>query len=114
MLKLVNKAMAEMKKQGVSFKECKVETSKTLYRSGGTLYAVFPTKIVLEAKGSTYRGTGFLLGASDDDGKIWTYADGAIGGTEMRKLLPDIPEELNFPINEAPVVQKTSTEKTKD
>ena len=114
MLKLVNEAMAEMKKEGFSFKEGKVEASKSLSRSGRTLYAVYPMKIVIEAKGSTYTGTGFLLGASDDDGKTWTYADSAMGEAAMRKYLPDIPENLKFPAKEAPVVQKTSTEKTKE
>ena len=112
MLKLVGEAMTQMKKQGFKVNETKVEPAKALSKSGKTLYCVLPTTTVMTIQDRKVTAKGFLLGASDDNGKTWTYLDGSSGEPAVRTLLPDIPKDLKFPAKEAPKIEKPEAAKS--
>ncbi|MDB5349010.1 MAG: hypothetical protein JWN86_257 [Planctomycetota bacterium] len=110
-LKGVNESMTKMKEQGVVMEAMKAELPKSLTRSDSGCFAIIPVTVQMTSPGAKITAKSFLVGFSSDDGKTWTFLDGTVGEKTLRKLVPSIPKELEFPPKVAPKVERTESDK---
>jgi hypothetical protein len=97
LLAVMESMQKQMKAQGVKLTSAEFGDPSQVVEKDGTTYAVLPETATLEVPVGSVEQKSFMLGISEDGGKSWTFVDGASGGKAMRKLLPDLPEELKLP-----------------
>jgi len=89
-------AMQGAKEKGLAFKVEGVEPPTDFARAGDKLFAVVPSKLEVTGLGVKLSQPGFVVGVSGDQGKTWTFIDGAdLEG--LRRFLPDLPKQLRLP-----------------
>jgi hypothetical protein len=105
-LKKLKASLAKMKEDGYSILSADVETTKEIRAKDSDLYCVLPTKLVIKAPNGKLTAPSFLVGVSTDSGKTWKFIDGGKGEAAVRKLVPEIPDDLKFPPKEAQKLEK--------
>jgi hypothetical protein len=110
MIATMKEGLEGLKKRGITMKESKAEKPEKLAKSGDSLYCVVPTTNVIEVPQGTLTSKAFLVGLSSDEGKTWTFIDGAPGAEKIRELFPDIPAELKLPEREKPTLEPKAEE----
>jgi hypothetical protein len=70
---------------------------KKIYSSAKAHYCVVPVSFHIRVDDSKYLLRSALIGISIDTGKTWKFVDISMGEEDVRKLLPDMPKELDFP-----------------
>lgn len=97
MIETARKAIDGLKKSGYAFESCKVEVPQSLKRTPVGLFCLVPMSVRIKlTKNRTMTTRSALLAFSADDGKTWKFVDTSSGDEEVRKLLPEIPKELQF------------------
>ncbi|HEU4596830.1 MAG TPA: hypothetical protein VFS10_16960 [Pyrinomonadaceae bacterium] len=75
--------------------------------AGAQLYSLVPTDMKTEHADAFYTVRGFVMGISEDGGKVWTLIDVTMPDEEALKLIvPEIAEVLTLPEPGPPVVEK--------
>ena len=60
-------------------------------------YCVVPVSFRITVGESRFLLRSALIGVSNDSGKTWKFVDVSMGEKTIRKYIPDIPQELEFP-----------------
>ncbi|WP_447835117.1 hypothetical protein [Aeromonas salmonicida] len=106
-IEMTRAAFADIKEQGMELSEYLVKPAAKAVYSGKFIYVVFPTILTLESKKVRTVGDGYILAYSDDQGKNWSFADGAgLKNPEVAAIVfPELPAELSLPIIPPPSVE---------
>jgi hypothetical protein len=99
---------AEMKSKQINLKSYKVNDPIQLAGTGDSRFAIVPYTMVMTSPMAKYTLKGFLVGASRDGGKSWTFIEGKDTTAEgVRKTIPDFPDSLKLPMREPLGIDKT-------
>jgi hypothetical protein len=100
--------MNTLKDQGFTFKEYTVGKPEAPVIDGKTAYVIIPTVLKIDGPKVKLEGDGYLIGISTDQGKTWTFADGAgMDNPKLKKaVFPTLPAGLKLPANKPPTVTK--------
>lgn len=99
----------QMAAQGVSYRLVTVRTPEKAVATPGGLMTVVPMTVEMNVPGGRLKKKSFLIGVSDDDGRTWTFVDGAnINPKNLTLVLPHFPVgELALPAPEKAVFRKS-------
>ena len=99
-LKHVTEEMKGQEDQGLKVLSSIPTEVTQLITVSGSLYAVIPTIMKLDMRGSLFQGYGCLVGISGDRGKHWTF----IGtGSNLKYILPQVADKLTLCPEKRPV-----------
>lgn len=99
LIEMVEKGTAEMKAHGFVIKDIKIGEPGDVVVDGDRTYVVVPTVTDIAFPKGILRAKSFLLGISPDEGKSWTFTDGA--GLQDEKFrarcFANLPKKLKLP-----------------
>jgi hypothetical protein len=100
--------MQTIKDQGFTFKDYTVGKPEAPVIDGKTAYVIVPTTLKIDGPKVKLETEGYLLGISTDQGKSWTFADGAgMDDPKVKKaVFPTLPAGLKLPARKPPKVTK--------
>jgi len=102
---MVSAQRAAVAKAKLKVLAIKFEMPEKLMVSGTDVLAVLPLTMEMQANARKGAGVSFFIGVSADQGKTWSFIDGAILDPEMlKKLLPHFPAGVKFPPRKLPDV----------
>lgn len=94
----VEKQIDAMKEQGISIVSFTAGDPSEIKPGGSELFAAIPTVMEMKAPQMKITGKSFLVAISQDQGKSWTFADGANLTPEiMKAMFPKFPPDLKLP-----------------
>lgn len=106
MIEILRRLAEDMKSHGTAILGADVSEPKEVVASGSKRFAIIPTVVRMKVPEGTLRSKGFLLGISADEGKTWTFIDGAgITKEKLALVLPEFPPQLTLPSREPPVLE---------
>jgi hypothetical protein len=106
MIELLRRGTEDMKSHGSAILGAEVAEPKEVIASGERRFAIVPMTVRVKVPEGTLRSKGFLLAISIDEGKTWTFIDGAgLTKEKLAQLFPDIPSQLTLPSKEPPVLE---------
>ncbi len=99
LIERLKSAAKEMKSKGIEITAVKPAEPTNSETSGTERYVIVPYEMQMKVRGSQTTVKSFLLAISGDNGKTWTFVDGAgVRDVEKRKrVLPNFPETLRLP-----------------
>jgi hypothetical protein len=106
MIEALRHGTQDMKSRGSEIVAADVAEPKEVFTAEDKRFAVVPMTLHIKVPQGLLRLNGFLLAVSTDQGKTWTFIDGA--GLTREKLLqvfPDFPSELTVPERQPPVLE---------
>lgn len=104
MISLLETQMPALEAEGITFKQATLGEPEAPVVAGDTQYVVVPQTVILNIKGDEWEQRSYLLGISKDNGKNWTFVDGAGINQAMRTaILPDLPVAMQLPFRAPPV-----------
>jgi hypothetical protein len=107
-ISLVETQMKAMKEQGATILDFKLGVPSEFKTGGSELFTVIPTTVIVKMPAGKLTGKSFLVGISSDQGKTWSFADGAQMTEEsIKTLFPKFPPSLKLPEKTPPVIEKT-------
>lgn len=106
MIALMEKSFKEMKEEGISVHSAKVGEPSDLARKGGDLYVVVPFDLTMKVEGGKITASGYVVGVSSDQGKVWTFVNSSSSPGAIKLILPDLPNSLELPEKRKPVFEK--------
>ena len=75
---------------------------------GKNVFAVLPTTMKIKVPEGVLVGQSFMIGASKDGGKNWTFVDGGSGNPQqLASLFPTVADKLKLPEKKRPVLHQT-------
>jgi hypothetical protein len=94
----VEEQLNAMKEKGISIVSFTAGDPSEIKAGGSELFAAIPTTIEMKAPQMKITGKSFLVAISQDQGKSWTFADGANLTPEiMKAMFPKFPPDLKLP-----------------
>jgi hypothetical protein len=60
----------------------------------------------MTAPGGKILQKSFVIGVSGDEGKSWVFVNGDVDIKQVKKVLPNLPDELKRPEKQKPVFKK--------
>jgi hypothetical protein len=97
-IKIAEEELKKAEQDGVKMLSvAEVLLPKKIYPSAKAHYCVVPVSFHIKVDDSKYLLRSALIGISIDAGKTWKFVDISLGEEAVRKLLPDMPKELDFP-----------------
>jgi hypothetical protein len=106
MIAVMESGTKDMKAKGYSFRSVKVDEPGEPIAAGDERYVVVPFLLEMKAPGGRLLQKSFVIGVSGDAGKSWTFVNGDQQGEKLKKVLPNLPEDLKLPKPEKPVFEK--------
>jgi hypothetical protein len=107
MVEMIKSGMEAMKAQGMSIDTYKIEAPTGTIASGDDLTAIVPTLLQMSNKSQKITQKSYLLAISSDNGKHWTFVDGAgLNDETLKTVIPNPPKELKLPAKTEPVIEK--------
>jgi Caspase domain len=107
-ISLVETQMKAMKEQGATILDFKLGVPSEFKTGGSDLFTVIPTTVIVKIPAGKLTGKSFLVGISSDQGKTWSFADGAQMTEEsIKTLFTKFPPSLKLPDKTPPVIEKT-------
>ena len=104
MISLLETQMPALAAEGITFKQATLAEPGAPVVAGDTQYVIVPQTVILNIKGDEWEQRSYLLGISKDNGKTWTFVDGAGINQAMRTaILPDLPVTMQLPFRAPPV-----------
>jgi hypothetical protein len=101
----VKTALAQLKAKGLVVRSYKIQDA-TVAGEGARRFAVVTSVLVLDGPGKRVTSPTFLVGASEDSGKTWTFVDGAQANERtIPQFIPDFPKGLKLPARQKPKVE---------
>jgi hypothetical protein len=99
--KAIQRAREELKKaadSGIKVLSLeKVVPPEKVFATKKAQYCVVPVSFHIKVVDSKYLLRSALIGVSIDSGKTWKFVDISMGEKNIRKYIPDIPGDLEFP-----------------
>lgn len=106
MLEILEKLSKQMQAQ-FPMRTVKMEESSDLVSNKGTLFGIVPFTLELKSATKSASQPSFLIGVSVDAGKTWKFVDaGGKRRDDLKKVMPDLPENLKFPKLSPPKYEK--------
>lgn len=106
MIELLQRGTEDMKSHGSAILGADVAEPKEVITSGDKRFAIVPMTVRVQVPEGTLRSKGFLLAISTDEGKTWTFIDGAgLTKEKLAQLFPDFPSQMFLPSREPPVLE---------
>jgi hypothetical protein len=107
MIELLRHGTEEMKANGSVILGADVAEPREIVRAGDKRFAIVPIIIRAKVSNGTLRSKSFLLAISSDEGKTWTFIDGAgLTKGKLGELFPDHTPSLSLPAKEEPVLEQ--------
>lgn len=111
MLRTLREAMKKIEGEGFAFQTVDVGEPKRFGKAGDDRIAIVPMTVVMTTKkpeAGTITTKGYLLGVSGDDGKTWTFIDGAkLDAKNVKLFLPKFPDDFTLPEKPTPTFEKS-------
>jgi hypothetical protein len=105
MIATVREQAAQMKDEGVAFVGVKMGEPHSLFQGKKRWVLVVPQFLDLKVSMGRVHQESFLLGVSTDQGKSWTFLDGApLEPGMLAKILPELPKDYRLPQKKEPEV----------
>jgi hypothetical protein len=105
----VERVSGEIEGQGFKIASVACQEPTDPVEAAGDRYAIVPTNTEMTGPGGVkMKLAGYLIAASADGGRNWKFIDGAgVKGdrAKLKQLLPNFPDSLALPKQEAPVVE---------
>ena len=106
MIELLRRGAEDMKSHGSSILGADIAEPKEVITAGDKRFAIVPMIVHVKVPEGTLRTNGFLLAVSTDQGKAWTFIDGAgLTREKLTQVFPDFPSEVSLPAPERPVLE---------
>lgn len=106
-VRYLERESSDMRKKGFSYTDVAYDEPTQIVESSGKLFTIFPFTLYLTAPdGAKGRIKYYLIGMSNDQGRKWVFLDGNGINDDRKKLqsiMPDFPDSLTLPNQEAPV-----------
>lgn len=100
----VQKLMANMKAQGVTFNKVSFGEPSKIMKSGKELQSTIPQHLEMQVKDSKLVNTSTLIAISGDNGANWTFVDTSNKDmATIKKLLPNLSPAISIPPAQGPV-----------
>ena len=97
-IRLAEEEMKKTEQDGVKMLSvAEVTSTREDLPFGQAHYCVVPVSFQIKVDDSKYFLRSALIGISIDAGKTWKFVDTSMGEEAVRKFLPDMPKELDFP-----------------
>ncbi|HWE39689.1 MAG TPA: hypothetical protein VG406_24280 [Isosphaeraceae bacterium] len=110
MLKALRESLKKIEDEGFAFKSVDVDEPSRFGKAGDDRIAVVPMTVVMtqtKPEKGTITTKGYLLGISGDDGKTWTFIDGAkLDSKSVKLFLPKFPDDFKLPEKPRPKFEK--------
>jgi hypothetical protein len=104
MLDLIQSAMEEVKKQGVSIESVTMGEPGATVQAGDEIHCILPQTLIMKVGDKRMRSDGNLLCISQDNGKNWFFLDmGGVDASSIKTILPNYNADLKFPEKKQPV-----------
>lgn len=95
-----------MKRQGITLKKIDVGEPSKSVAAEKELYLYVPLTIEMSSSQGRLRQKTFIVGVSADQGKTWLFLNGDLDRTSVLEILPGLPDALELPKPQAPVIEK--------
>ncbi len=106
MIELLRRGAEDMKSHGSAILGADIAEPKEVITAGDKRFAIVPMIVHIKVPQGTVRTNGFLLAVSTDQGKAWTFIDGAgLTREKLTQVFPDFPSEVSLPAPERPVLE---------
>jgi hypothetical protein len=107
MIALIKSGMDALKGEGITINAYKIEPPAQTIPAGDDLTAIVPTVLQMSSPTQKITQKSYLLAVSSDNGKHWTFVDGAgIDDNMIKSIIPNPPKELKLPDKQQPVIEK--------
>lgn len=107
MVAMLERDTREAKGQGFEMVSYVVGEPREPVRGGSQLFVIVPTELKMKATDGVWASKSYLVGISDDDGKNWTFIDGAfLDDAKVKLVIPAAVGKLVLPKPAAPVLEK--------
>ena len=107
MMDMIKSGMDELNKAGMTIISYKIEAPAEAISVGDDLAAIVPTSLEMKSKTDKITQRSYLLAVSSDNGKHWTFVDGAgLDDEKVKVIIPNPPKELKLPAKAEPVIEK--------
>ena len=96
----LNSEMGSWKEKGISITKAECSEPMEIQKIEGKLFAVVPMVLELQIPNGKVISPSFLLGVSEDGGKVWKFIDGTglmKNKKESEALLPGVYTKLKLP-----------------
>lgn len=104
MLSELNRQLKEMESEGVVVISSTSGAPTQFLHDSGSIYAVLPMTLKAKARDGVFQADSTMIGISSDGGASWTFIDaGGKDQSELKKLLPNVADRLNLPLEKKPV-----------
>jgi hypothetical protein len=101
-------ALEKMEAGGVKVVSFQVLDATDFATQGRERFVILPSTTIVSAPGTKVTIKSFMVGASDDGGRTWTFLEGGkLNAENLKILLPNFPEDLKLPATTAPIIDKT-------
>ena len=102
-IEILKSGTQEMKAMGNSYESIKLGKPSRTVNAGNELHCLIPEKIKMNLKDGKILSKSYLLAASKDQGKNWTFIETAILTSDnITSILPNYNKELVIPEKEVP------------
>ena len=97
----------QMAEQGVAIRRVSVKTPDEIITTADGLVTIIPMMLELAVPGGRLKKKSYLVAVSTDEGRTWTFIDGANLTLEaLKKVLPSVPDTIKLPAREKAVFEK--------
>jgi hypothetical protein len=111
MIALLEFNAQQMKSNGSTIQSVSFDTPADLAEGGAELFGIIRYSLVMTVRGRQANQRFFLIGVSEDGGRIWKFVDGGQADlAKVRKLFPNFPGQLRLPEKEPLVVSDKKAE----
>jgi hypothetical protein len=103
----LRQGVEQMKSKGYTITSIKVSAPSQLARAGTDLVVILPMVVSIKGPKATVIQKSFLVGASKDKGRKWSFLDGAgLTDDNITDFIANWPDKVKLPAKERPTVQK--------
>lgn len=105
MIIAIKQVLANTEKQGVGMRSSSLGPVGKFYSAGKEIFCVIPYEVIMDSKDGYVSVASSIMGISADQGKNWKFlSSGNIPRETIKKLFPNLPEELEIKPKEKPVL----------
>lgn len=106
MIAMIKSGMDAIKSEGMTITAYKIEPPAETIPAGDDLTAIVPTLLQMSSPTQKITQKSYLLAISSDNGKHWTFVDGAgLNQSVIQSIIPNSPKELKLPEKQAPIIE---------
>jgi hypothetical protein len=90
--------LERMRESGMTIESFSFPSPPDFVDSGGRVFAIVPTLMVLSTNGQRVESRNFQLGILEPDAEGWAFVEGSrVNASTVRQLFPDFPAGYAFP-----------------